>query len=600
MTYLVATTTYPNFISKLTNLISGAEADDFGTTCAVGDRWQSLGNGTIAQPLSTGYEITQEHRAGYWVRTDDNIMTRDGGAFANTFLRQTGIWSGWSASWDSIIAYAQVTVANTVAGNYSNATVSIAISGVNNAGVAQAILTATNYTPNAAGDISVTVSGFTMTMRIGDPSGILALNAYFLRSFTDRAKGGYDYWRGFEHALPADFTSPTATNKHFVFTTGNEIAGVEDTDWEICGQGRYIPRNDNANATAVAFRRTPVGGAPISGYSGHSAGIGIKTNTSLTGNRYEVKFKVYDSVGSIAWSSDTLSLIYRSGTWGTDGSTGVRYGLGGNPTGTSLCKPYNITQNSSTSIQMFISVKPDWLCVVLFPDAGFAGVTVGFQISRVAEDDPVMTRGCWAIPYSGGNTQFIRLGLHSTMEYMGHRGKGYRDGGRDWQTAWGRCDYWVSTDSGSNWLNANKEGFPTYPNAASDFRYMVTVNRFIDGTAANSAIGGIPTTWNRNTFLNGIDDRWPAVQYYVADNANTVTTTSEWRTAETTQATTGCIKPRGFLKSAIYQIPLGGYANGDELQESVSGSKSLLLTTPADVTRWHHVSTVQGVLLRQV
>lgn len=628
MTYLVATTTKDNFVNKLINLITGAEADDYAVTCAVGDRWQSIGNGGIAQPKSTGYEIIQEHRAGYWARIDDNIITRDGTAMANAWCRQTDVMGNWNASYGGIEITIRVATTNTVAFDYSTATFNIAWTGTNN----NVATTASNnwvganwwttntttdkpavdgtYTIPAANIVSMTG----MTVQFGDPSGFLPVGANWIRFFTPQALGGYDYWRGFEHALPSDFTDPVATDELFVFTTGNELSGVEDTDWYVCGYSKIIPPTKISISNGVGnYHYTPPSNRSIAGASGMSSGIGYKTTTALTGDRYEVKFKVYDSVGVLGWSTDNLSILYKPGTWGTDpAGTTIRYGFGGHWNGLLLCKPFTTTPTGTSTIQMFISVTPDWLVVIMRTDAGFGGTTVGFQISRISDEDPAIQRGAWAIPYRRGISTHTRLGLHSTMEIIALQPKGYRDGGRDWQTQWGRSDFWTTTDADNGWVYTNRNGWQNIWWSDNNDWYgsLSTINKTIASSAvndSNSMIGGLP--YGRNElYPNGADNRFKAVQFYVADNAMSHGADSnEWRYNGTDQVRVGAVAPRGYLKSAMYMTSQGGWADGDEIEETVTGDRSILFLGPNgsapdkffDWNRWPGVPTYYGIMLRQ-
>lgn len=561
MSYLHGVTTWGALLQKLSDLITGATADDFAVTAAAGDRWQkpTADEFIFCPPASQGWGLSQEHRAGYYLRIDDCCFYTDGTSRAATFCRATAALSAFHANFNEILTVQiKVATANSTPGNYSTAVLNIALFSTNAAGTYTALIGKTT-TVTVAADGSWTynyVSGTTVpiTGQVGDPSGTLAAGAYFVRHFTNVHRGGIDYWRGFEKA-PGGASFAVAP------------PGVAGTDYDVLGYGTYVPPTLGAPSATYCLNPRDSYVWPQRGYS---AGLGIKTTAGLTGDRYVVQFTVYDALFRVALGTNTLTLGW--GGWGTDLATGRRYGAGGWGDGTTLTpwlQPWTGTPLAATNVQYWISVTPTHLAIVLNGDTTITGGTLTANyLAKITPDDPSGdARSAWMvqrISTTDYNKIPYRWGQHYLFNRLDQLGAGFRDGGRDWQTGSGRNDFWTAV----GWNYYGDSGTGNVLGQASTAYAGFCVTNAGDSSWANQ-YQALPTSIDR-TYLPGPDSRWQFTGISIADG--------DIRSVTEAAYNAGRNRQRGWVAEGLLSTPTGNFNSGDELTDVVTGDKYMLFS----------------------
>ena len=546
--FLKGETTWAELVDKLIDLATGAVADDVGNTVPVDDRWRRplAGVPHLVAPASTDVQITQEHRAGYWLRIDDAVMFADKTDLANQFVRQTAVWSAWHSGFrEALICTMQVTTPNTVAGDYSNAVVRIKANS-HDGSAGTAITGGVLVTLNAAGVGTWTyASGYTMSFALGDPSGFLAGNAFYYRVFTNKWRGGIDTWRGYGKATA-------------VATFGTPLAGVEGVDWDETLD--YCPPPGNTLQTSANYWETTATGVA---WMDAGWGVGYRTNTALNGAPYEVTFSKNECQIQV-FTSTVNYLFLRWGGTGLDAAgTTRRYGREGSTgsAGNSFLRPFTGTPVGTSRIQYWLSVKDGHLAVALNGDSAKAGVTTHNLLAKVEVDDPDNDNGCWMKGAVANFRAWQRLGPHYLIERLS--AKGLRDGGRDWQTGYGRMDF--HPFDASEWAN----GECGYTWTTSD----ISDNRMMTPDSNASEVWPLPQTIDRTVLPNLVDPRWPLLGWSLADEVT--------RTTESSSRITGLYRPRGYVGRGLWMTPRGGFADGDELVDTDTGDRYMLFLANA-------------------
>lgn len=570
MTYLKGETTWGNLLTKLVDLATGTVADDQGVTVAAAQRWRrtpALSSATtelVAPPASTDRTVDQEHRAGYWLRVDDNWSRNS--VDRTIWMRQTACWSNWYTPYfgalnaNQVLLTASVVTPNSIAGNYAGAQVRIAC--VRDDGSNSGTNATITLDANGNGTWTIT-AGYSMSFQLGSDSGILSTGAYYARVFTSTYKGGIDYFRHFgkcfDQTRPITWVTPIST-------------GVQGADYE--STGTLFRRGQSYAQSTRGYYELPqaVGGGSSSyGYwttGWPTFGVGYKTDAALSGQRYVVRFAFNEATGQLTKNANG-SVSFCQGGGGVS-LAGVQE-WGGGAEGwfapMMFLKPFTSTPAAATRVQYWMSVTEEQLAIVLNADPGAVGTVTGNMIAKVESEYPAVDPGCWFMGAGVGNSYYwqywYRLGAH--VMYERFQVKGLDDDGRDWQTATGRFDVLgYETLVSSSW-NRNHLGISTVANNPELLQIYNTRNPN-NGQAYAPAI---PTSTIRDNTMHKLAD-WKFGGLYLWDDS----TGSD----ETAGYVAGKYAPRGYLTRGLLLVASGGWVPGDEVTDSVTGKKYTLFT----------------------
>lgn len=529
MTWLRGQTTWLDVVDKLTKLACGEVADDSAVTAAVGDRWTrdiGAGNDLIRSHASGNVASgTLANRGGYW-----SLVSPIGD---RTVLKQANLSTSLAASvtrnrW---LIVAQVTQVNSVAGDYSTARVGL-IGWNPDTGSSFGGLS--NFTPNAAGHVTASATFGSIQFDISHPTGIVTLNAFFVRAFTTTYLGGIDWWPMLyrKAAAPTWVTAP---------------AGVAGVDYDIV----ELPISTTGFAGSV--------GAAVGSYAADFGfGLGYRTAVPMDAAKYEFSFP-------IAWAK--LRLVRVTGTnngriRGIFGHSSVDpfdattlvinhgYDAAVTPNGFgtagSMLRPYQTpgAVTDASLIQYWMSVKADRLLIVLNADPGQSGkLACGgvFSFAPLAsapnpQYDVLPACISWNAEDLTTNTQRIYDPITSyTWQELRRRQDG-SEAPRDWQTKWNRCDA-IANDG----RQLRLEGGNTNPLSED----------IVPARAAKPS----PR-----------DGKWWLYSYWVSD----VALESGSSTPPILGSGTVDTGWRGTLRDAYY-IPSEGWSSGDELDAGADG-----------------------------
>ena len=576
MTFLKGTTTWGDLRDKIVALVCGEVADDYGVTASSTHKWRRMASGqpVVAPPSSTDHTITQEHRSGYWLRVDDTGFQANRLSAALAWCKTTAISTGtWNANNQSLHVSLRVVSSNTVAGNYSNATVYWYVQYATTTSAGS--LTGSNsVTLNASGVGTFTYSGITFTVQLGDPSGILPANACFWRWFTPTYRGGIDTWRGYGRATSAPSYSVAPS-------------GTSGTDYDPVSL--LIRKNGLTNSDSyLAVPRMVESATPTSyGYAypgGFEQGMGIKTNTALTGNRYVVSFSASNALhaliyaGGTAANSSRLNAIYGGlGVDPTDGST--QYGASGYnrctntyDTGYAFLRPFPNTTVATAGVEYWISVTPKHIAIALNGSSTYSGYTTLNEIAEITQLESIPGRGkTWFV---GAHTEpnlpafsdvrpYYRWGPHPLAAKIST--VGVRDGGRDWQTGSGRCDIFVNTRASIWHQSMGFLGEVLYPTSLYSYQN--------DGlfTGTYFPVPAVRTPTVVSTFESEMAFMTPFPWNY-SDSASN---------SGADAYIANYSRPEGIVDHGIFVLGQGGWAEGDELTDTVTGKKYMLFKASA-------------------
>lgn len=560
MTFLYGRTTRGLLQNKLLDLISGQAADDQGTVTAVSDRWRVRltglsGDGSFAPPASNDELVTQEHRQGYWGRYDDCCIYTDGSASGMEFMQQLTCWTGWHTNFrDWLICTARITTSNTTAGDYSTARVQFYAVALYSSKSSGGVASAVTITPAVDGTCTYTyTSGYTITFKIGNSvTGKVLVGSYYIRSFTNRYRGGVDWWHRASKNVDSSYS----------FTTGDAPVGVDGTDWEVnIGPNQYGCPNGDGSTNFYQYMASPVGNISGAAPSAGSSGLGIMTNSALTGSHYEVSFTKQEGLATLIQSGAYVYLRPGGVGKGPDGTTFIRAIDGNDLQSTGNSFLYHNASSDSSTVQYWLSVSSTGIGVVLYGEGASSWQTTANLYAKVVPGDPSYG-SCWMFGNLGYWWNWFRNGSHALIEVAMSRGKGYYDGGRDWQTGQGRhdmfpmayCQYWYSGSYGSQM-----------------FCYSETEVNYIQspgGSSSGSFTPIIPFNVNRTT-KPPLSFPWTLSGFSLMDTDNS-------GMQDTTTGRVGKYMYRGYVAGGIYWMSSGGYAQGDELTDSISGAKYLL------------------------
>lgn len=571
MSFLYGQTTAGAWPDKFVDLISGATPDDQGTTCALADRWRARYGASpsylcIAPPASQDELVTQEHRQGYWGRYDDCCIYTDGAASGMDYMRQKTIWTSWPTSFrEWAIITVRVLTANTTAGNYSTASLRLYAVSFDKAGVQTSNATNVVVTPAADGTCTYTYTGGTMTFQIGNSvTGKVTKDSFYVRAFSAQFPGGVDWWR----------RSARNVDSAYEFTAGAAPSGTLGVDYAVnigpmhqtCGN----PPTPTQNVYNYMAGMSQTTGSSVQ--STASNGLAIMTNAALTGSRYEVSFSKAEGVCSVVISGTTTTYFaLQFGGVGQSADASLITGVEGESTTSALSSSLYFLKyyppNTSSIIQYWISVTATHIGVVINAETTSGWSISGNLYAKVVQDDPSYGQ-CWMRGFTGGTRQWTRNGSSAIIERALYQGKGFHDGGRDWQTGQGRHDITPLIYYG-NW-NAGGCGSAMF---SSSYDTLWVLNH-----GSTSSTGGLPIVpWTINAAGMPISDsRWRLAGFSLMDGTSPTAT-------DTSIGSVGQWKFRGYVSEGVYQTPSGTFNHGDELTDTVTGDKYLLWNTGIDM-----------------
>ena len=598
MTYLFKATTQDNRFDDMIALATGQIADDNGVTLGAEDAWQIVGDAdtsygmTYLKAPDDTYNMVQQHRSGFWLRSDDTfnlikLPARTGTYVANnspeidnydvdgnrlrgeTYCRQTQCWTGMNSDdywWMAVHVYEP----NTVAEDYSDAKIQISLFYQGN----QRQFTNTNvfYPIDANGLIDYTYSSYNMKMELSDPSGFLDEGARFVRLFDQNFLGGFDVHRFTENSV-----APRSFNV--------ACDGIEGTDWAWTGGFGGYSADDDARPTSDErydfSAMHPTSTDNFWSYGKFSSGIGIKADAALTGNSYEVVIPVEDSL--IGLKSHTQWIYYTysiptekkaftgvSNYW----NGGISY-LGGNDTRLFTCRNATSNPPGETVVNLYMNVTKDYLQVICLLTGTAYGSQPGvLNHCRITSTIPTNSRSAWStnIAYTINDTQYpYPFTVNGPVPiWMQVYDEGRTKGLRDWQTGWGMYDlHQPGTYNSSFYRSESTAWRSTYDlftqgmhySREEDNSYILGIESDVD-YATKSGTKGLG---NGELPLARLD----LMSYYVVPSLDT-------------SANAVYTQNYGTQMGALFPVVKASLANGDELEDTTTGKKWKVFRTTAN------------------
>lgn len=560
MTWLKGTSTWANICDDLTKLAAGEIADGSSVTCAVGDQWirEIAGQNLLRSPASSDYALpNMSNRAGYFslatyvgaASNTSNLYT-----YQKSVCRQTAVWSGTPSvivgtRWALVVS---ITVANTVAGNYSNLQYQAQIIDLESliGNRFAPVATAVTKNPSAAGTDTVTINTRTIGLAFSDPSGIIPVSTVWIRSFSTTYLGGFDSF------------GPMFSRRSGAPTFSVSPPGVAGTDYDVTEQvSNLLNASCISGYTGIAFMR-----------GGNLSGLGIKTNTALTGALYTCTWNVaYHKIRLVPQASTLNGQIFLEwqGNIVNDG-TGT-YRLSGGLT-TQWLRPYqtpgSVTEGSL--IQYWMSITPTKIVVVLNANPGETGkltcAMVGAYTPSISTIDviPAMVSQSPPLNYTADNSNEGIFYAQGTL----YGWKLHQDGseGRDWQTGYMRGDLGLRSSGSDTFSEVSLGGGVQF--------------NFTDAQLTTMYMPGFPGTASITTELNttqqfasnkpsGIDNKWWLYGFELTEVA--MLTAIQYPSEA---------YPRGYIDEAnapILWVPGFAWSSGDELTDTVTGKVYFLI-----------------------
>jgi len=482
---------------------------------------------------------SMSNRAGYYslIGSSNVIATAAGAGMSSVCKVVNPYTSDPSTSgnhrWISLV---RVLTANTVAGTYSTATISVFAYDPDNG----ATLINQNYTPNAAGLVTQ-ANGHTFS--VTDPSGLLTLNTYWVRGFTSTYMYGIDFW-------PMWYRSSASSPTFSVSPPGS--AG---TDYDV---------------VSLAYPPSAASGSTFYERSNLFHGLGIKTATGMGSN------PVYTLSHNMALAKCRIFASTTNGVLALDVGQSKRDAVNGLSTFRN-CGGYRLitwakcfstsgSVTSSSAVQYFLSVTNDGIMLALNGDPGNTGKlgTAYFgaytPVDTTYDIFPIMFNHTVA-DYTADTigldfnmaTQYPYLSLKRRMDGS--------EGSRDWQTKFMRAEHLYSANpfyGGMYYSDVSAIGTSA---SASSMQQLTAIGAT---TQAGTLASVFPTRQNKPS----ADGKWwlYGFQYgecnWAPSNAGSVEEARFVRGQQTTR----------FL-----YLPETGWASGDELTDSNTGGKYLLL-----------------------
>lgn len=430
-----------------------------------------------------------------------------------------------------------VQTANTVAGNYSTASIREWIFDADNF----AAPGNSSRSPNAAGLVT-SIQG--LQYSVTDPSGILPVNTGWVRGFTSTYMYGIDAWPMLYRqgaSAPAFTVNPP---------------GVAGTDYDIVTN--LVPPNIYS-ATMLLSER---------GATFH--GLGIKTATGLGANpAYSVNWPMALAKGRIYASSGGV-LGLDIGQVRVDAvNGGVLRNVGGfrQPTWC-RCASTAGSVTSSSQVQYWISVKADGIALVLNMDPGLSGRlgTAWWGAFTPVEPTYDVFPICWSPPpqdYTSDVTPGNHFAMPVQYAYLAlkRRQDGSEGVARDWQNRWMRSEGIGSNITAFNGsTHTDQITFATNTTSTVNESALTAMGQY---TNTNIQAPGLPVRQAKP----GPDGKWWlfGTEYGEGD----------WSGANAIDETRGV---RGTQSVRYFFISGDSWASGDELTDTSTGTKFLLVT----------------------
>lgn len=571
MTWLRGQATQSTIADKLNKLCAGEVADDLGNTAAVGDRWVRpiAGQDWLVAPASQKVALpSMDYRAGYFAHSS----TLRADEFGDTFLRQTSVAAlgGVPGAPTRARIYARVVQANAVAGNYSTAQVAV---GVWNADTDVIVSGVGNFTPAADGTITLPAAYGNCTLKVGAPAtGILTTfgagntNYQFHRVWTTTYPGGIDFWPMACRRYPGEST---------VFTVNPP--GADGTDWV---RDVLVPIGTTATSNSDGAR-------PSGGYS---YGLGIKTNTALTGAVYTGSWNVWAmSIRLALVGTGTLNATLNA-AWAQYPVDSVYRRVNGRVI-TQWVRMFNGAPLASSVVQYWLSVKSDRITVVLNGDPGVGGVLSCASLYKFTPDDAAVDLFPWASTgfvntYTSDQSNEAAFAPTRFFPLIAEQAaaNGYKmPTGRDWSTGWGRTDcamptstsqYLIDDTQGGEGGGGNGTGqgmgytVMALPNAGYTLPPLPNMGAI--GLNSSSNYGLAQAFPMAETKPHPGDAKWHLYGHVYYDQFGTSTSTLQ---------AVDDLQYRGKLTDKFFYIPGLGWSSGDELTDTATG-KTYFLVAP--------------------
>lgn len=594
MSWVKGTTTYANLVSDLTKLIAGEITDGGGNTVAAGDRWirdhaaQDLLRTPPALDLATG---NVSNRAGYFAQLSQLNESASAGYVVaptphKTVCRQTAVWSakptgiGAGNRWAMMV---QVVTVNTTPGDYSTGRVTIYIHDLDAAaGTTSPTIFVGNLALNSAGTITISPGGGSCTINLTNPTGTLELSS-FLRSYNTAYLGGVDwhgpfYWR--RTGAPTFSVNPPGT-------------ATTDFDFDVAFAGVWGKSASNtngvSNSISAAFGWIPPGGT--------GQGVGIKTNTALTGALYTLSWTMASmkirmlTNALLAPNAGQVDLEY-NGCLESDGTDWQRVG---NFITMSWLRAY-LTPAAVTSgslVQYWMSVKPDSIIVILNADPAQTGkLTIG-GLGAFTSLKGSLDKFPWYV--SGSTVDFAttassgaRFALPYTYRQLKSRQDGSESAYRDWQTGWGRCDFFgIQATTGST----SSAGVSDTDIGERNTRLVQAVgfNQNVNPASSGQTPTTVPTDSNKP---NNIDGKWHLFGFMLSDRTFTGATNNEVGGIPINDDQTY----RGYIGGSATTCPFWWapgtqWSSGDEITDGVTGATWFLVAADYPGLVGRHIFT---------
>lgn len=538
--WLKGQSTWSAITPLLTQLIAGEVADGSSNIVPAADAWpRAIAGQDLLVPTDTSHDFNTGNinfRAGYFYNM---CPANTNGSASPTWIKATNVFTSAPATSNGRwIMYAYVYTANTVANNYSNAQILVQLLDADTGTGSGAY-----WNPNAAGVVTYN-NGF--QFQVGDPSGFLTANGNtqytWWRAFDTTYMGGVDFW---------GYSYPKRRGNA---TFSVNPTGTSGTDWDA----------NISRPTAYTFNM-------VNSYwaGGLEHGLGIKTNTGLSGNQYTLSYNVCPM--SLRLENDATTAgqirvgIGQAGAMDTTQATPpyrtIGYVYTYNCVGSinnDLTPSWLRTHQTSTSvtagsiIQYWLSVKKDKIVIVLNADPGQTGKLtmnmVQYHGNTQSFDKQAICWGYSTVDYTGSsNPGSAQLMAMNTLGGQQLRQNGSE--ARDWQTGWGRGDQYKASDT-DGCFNFVGPHFQTH------LWSSIQQSPYSPNTTKPAAING---AWNIFSF-----------PFY-----DVMTTTQNSPSGTLDPEGTGW--QRGIVRG-LYWLPSAGWANGDELTDTSTGNTYFLIS----------------------
>jgi hypothetical protein len=531
MTWVKGTTTWGNLSADLTKLITGEMADSASVTVAAGDRWvrEFAGQDTIRTPASDDVASgDMSNRSGYFTlvgTTTANPVCKVLAPFSST---PAGLVAG---RWNVGI---NIFGANSVSGNYSTATIGVIYSDADNWSVQP---TANVYNLNAAG-VATLPNG--LQISVTSPTGFLVTGGFmnWVRAFSTTYLYGIDWW-------------PTYYRRSGTHTFSVAPSGTVGTDYDVVEQV-----TDPKNAGDLLYN---IGSSVFYARGNLFHGLGIKTATGNSGNLYTLSYPMAAAKCRIfnhPTGNGTLSLDIGQSRLDTVNGSVMRTP---NLRLTTWCRCFTTSASvtAASAVQYFMSVTAKGIALVLNGDPGQTGklgtTYFGTYTPTAPSIDPIpWMAGSSFSDYTGdiAGGDFRTYQPYHTVYF---RKVLAGDEGRDWQTGWMRHDLGGTTSGLFGFLHIDVAA--------------TSVNLW---TPTPTDIYGVRSYIFANLLQPSVmDGKWHLYGFMYSD--------SNYSIGGQPPVASPYNYTRGTMTNRFLYIPEGGWANGDELNDTVSGTKWMLL-----------------------